>query len=146
MRTILHMAKVTSALFLVPLFSFSCFAGPNWDGTYRYESAQDNTVGGSPVSVKYVLVVSGPDCSLSIDGFQTMERITCRADTEQTSLHVRFNSYKNGKVENEFGVQVYKVDQILFDLDKSGGDISTTWRADKPDSNRPNTGNYFIIK
>lgn len=144
MRITSHNIKITSIILLVSLGSFSCFASPDWAGTYNYEFAQGNTVGGSPISMKYVLTVSGKDCSLSIDGFQTIERIRCRADTAKSTLHVRFKSYANGAVTNEFDVQIYEADQILFDLERSDTNITTIWKSEIPDENLPRTGTYFL--
>jgi len=144
MRIIFHVLKIASIILLVSLGSLSCFAGPDWDGTYSYESAQGNTVGGSSIVMKYVLVISSQDCSLSIDGFQTMDRIKCTANAEKSTLHIRFKSYENGAVENEFGVQVYKVGQVLFDLTRSGAKITTTWQGEVPDEKLPRTGTYFM--
>ena len=136
MRTFISTLKNITILLLAALGSISCFAGSNWDGTYTYESTSGNTVGGSPISLKYVLTVSEKDCFLSIDGFQTMDRIKCKADAEDSTLHIRFKSYENGATANEFGVQIYKIDQILFDLMMHGHNITTTWKAEKPDEEK----------
>ncbi len=73
-----------------------------------------------------------------------MERIKCLADAEQTMLHIKFMSYENGETKNEFGVQVYKVGQSLFDLERNASSITTTWQSEVPDENLPRTGQYFL--
>ena len=144
MRFIFLAVKNVAFVLLASLVPINCFAGSNWGGTYRYESALGNTTGGSPIVMDYVLVISGQDCSLSIDGFQTMDRIKCIADADDSTLHVKFKSYENGAIENEFGVQIYEVGQVLFDLTMSGDKITTTWQAEMPDEKFPRTDTYFM--
>ncbi|MDH5654089.1 MAG: DUF5991 domain-containing protein [Gammaproteobacteria bacterium] len=125
------------------LFTNSVNAAEEWDGKYEYHTSLGTTVGGSVIMLMYELSVSKTDCTLNIDGYQTMDRIKCRADAKGDQLLVRFKSYADGSVKNPFGIEIYKVDAVLFELLRKDGKLVTTWKAEQPE-NLTEPGEYFI--
>lgn len=128
------------------LFANICLAESKWDGTYSYNAALGNTAGGSPIIMTYKLTLSKSKCLFSIDGFQTMDRIICKTTKKGDNIDVQFQSYANGTLNNEFGVQVYTPDEILFKLSKHDNMITTTWMSEKPAEKLPKSGVYFKIE
>lgn len=130
----------------VVLFSSACQSDTNWNGTYEYMINSGNTVGGSVITAKYVLSINDSSCNLDIDGYQLEERIICNAESKNNVLSIKFKSYANGSSLNDFGVAIYKVNDILFNLRKFNDSLVTKWIAETPDNIDIKEGNYFKLK
>jgi len=133
-----------SMLLLMPLACVSqeVFA---WKGRYLYQDQLGKTFGGSPMLIDMNLNVKADgSCLLAINGYQVSERIFCRAVSKSTGLQIDFISYDSGKIENEYGVQIYQVGESLFSLDGSQDKFLTTWKSLKPDNVEAVTGSFFV--
>jgi len=133
-------------LFFLLVFSSACNAANSWNGHYVYDAVSGNTVGGSVIYNKYKLNINGSRCLLTVDGYQTEEKIKCKAVIQKNILTVKFVSYANGSVLNEFGVDVYKVNDTLFNIFKKGNTLITKWMVLKPNTKLPIEGDYFNLK
>ena len=138
---------IKNILLLVTLVvSSACNSSDQWDGVYTYSSTYGKTVGGSVVTSKYRLNVRSSLCDLNIEGYQINDTIKCTVDNKASSMSVKFKSYGNGDVVNEYGVAMYKVDDVLFSLSKKDDLLVTTWGREKPDNIPTNEGTYFKLK
>lgn len=115
-----------------------------WNGKYVYEFSFGETTPDVVAVVEYALILNGNNCWLRVQGYQVNDDIICRAEVVEDSVKVRFVSYSNGSVENVYGVQLYKINEILFALigDASGG-ARTQWGSLKPDEKLPSVGQFF---
>ena len=103
-----------------------------WGGIYRYNANFGRNAGGTAMNVTYEIAIEdGPDpgAEITADGYQTGNRILCSTRMKGSSLELRFESYPDGKMENEYGVKLYKKGDLLITLTrvKSGG--KTTYRG-----------------
>ncbi len=128
------------------LFSTACHSSGVWNGTYIYVKNSGNTAGGTIISTEYVLKIDASSCKLNIDGFQVEDRILCNAVSNDDVLSVKFKSYGNGSLLNDFGVSVYKVHDVLFSLTKSSDVLITKWITESPDDISSKEGRYFLLK
>ncbi len=119
-------------------------AQPGWDGTYIYEADLGETGGGISAVVEYTLTLAKDKCQLTIQGYQADESIVCSQAPQNDRVAIRFRSYADGKVTNAYGTQVYKADETLFSLSRSGGQkLLTQWGALKPSDDAPASGEFF---
>lgn len=125
------------------LFSFGISANSKWQGSYIYEADLSGGIPDRLMFVEYVLEVSNNSCKLSVQGYQVSEVILCRAIGQQRSLDVKFQSYEDGLLKNQYGIQVYSVDQTLFHLNLEK-DLVTHWGALVPDELVAKPGKYFL--
>jgi hypothetical protein len=98
----------------------SAGSAEDWQGRYRWEAEGGRTAGGTGIVVTYDLAI-GPagsrgGCVLAARGFQTDERILCRAETGARALTIAFHSYADGRTVNRFGVAVHRPGEPLFTL------------------------------
>lgn len=120
-----------------------------WAGVYEYEDSLGHTAPGTFAVVLYTLSV--PDtqnqAQLRIQGYQVDEAILCNILMQPNGLTVKFRSYDNGKIENEYGTVVYEPDAILFILERGEkiGTFITTWKALTPDGSKLSKGEYFHL-
>ncbi|KNY25863.1 DUF5991 domain-containing protein [Pseudobacteroides cellulosolvens] len=79
---------------------------------------------------------------ISIDGFQTIERLRAKVDGDKNSIKLRFDKYLP---DNRF--QPYEVGDILLSFEKSGSDLNTLWGKIEPiDKNDKKSGSpYFEL-
>ncbi|MBI3561068.1 MAG: hypothetical protein HY080_05060 [Gammaproteobacteria bacterium] len=112
-------------VFSVYLFAAACMAGnPEnpWVGEYKYFASGGQTAGGSQIMVDITLKIDNQgnkaSCQLNADGFQRYDRILCTTTLDNNQLTVHFKSYGDGSVVNPIGVDVYKVGETLFALEK----------------------------
>ena len=82
-------------------------------------------------------------CKISEDGYQLEERIICSISKNGNGINILFKSFADGKVENEYGVVVYKPNERLFSLFPKGKTILTDWGSLKLDIVNKNHGIYF---
>lgn len=85
-------------------------------------------------------------CEISREGFQSDDTIICsvKEAAHGDEIGIRFVSYANGDVKNEYGVQPYRKMAPLFYLKKSGvSGVVTVWgRSYKPPKVKV-AGEYF---
>ncbi|MBE9605153.1 hypothetical protein IAI18_09770 [Acetobacteraceae bacterium H6797] len=106
-----------------------------WVGQYAYEWPGGRNAGGIAIFVDYKLTVGTgvTDCRIDITGYQSDEHIRCEVAADATHLWIRFHSYTNGKLVNQYGTAVYRPGQELLRLTRSGnGPLLTEWGALQP--------------
>lgn len=121
-----------------------------WYGSYVFDGAAGQTVGGSPITYHYTLVLgreqTEPKCTLHLEGYQQDEMLRCTVLGDRKDLGVAFGSYANGSLVNAYGVRVFAPGVVLFRLTRTGtGDhvrIMTSWLALHPDG-VAETGVFF---
>lgn len=93
-----------------------------WSGEYLYEAYGGQTFGGSPITIQMTLALkrngSMESCLLSADGFQRLDRIICTTSDKDSQLEVKFKSYADGRTVNAIDLEIYKVGETLFTLEK----------------------------
>lgn len=111
------------------LLSFAASASltPSWDGNYRCELDLGENAAGQSTGAEYELSISKDSCSLEAKGFQLDESIVCSTKAQGDRLDVRFKSYSNGDLSNLYDVQVYRVNEALFSLEKEHKGLLTHW-------------------
>jgi hypothetical protein len=79
---------------------------------------------------------------ISIDGFQTIERLRAKVEGDKNSIKLRFDKYLP---DNRF--EPYEVGDILLSFEKKGPDLNTLWGKIEPiDKSNKKSGNaYFEI-
>jgi hypothetical protein len=102
-------------------------AASPWDGTYLYEQPIGPGAGGLQLFVNHTLTVTADGCRIDAEGYQTYEKIRCRAMPNGDRLDVFFVSYDNGKTVNVHGGKIYDPNQRLFTLTHKGDAIATEW-------------------
>lgn len=143
----LHWAKFLPIAIIFFLISQSCVSKEifEWDGEYLYQDQLGKTFGGSPIVSDMSLTIKADgSCLLVNNGYQVSEKIVCRAEPNSTGKQITFVSYDSGKIENEYGVQQYKVGEILFSLEHSQDAVLTTWQSLKPDNVDKAMGRFFV--
>jgi hypothetical protein len=124
--------KYTSSLVVVALLSTTAaWAASPWDGAYLFEQPIGPGAGGLQLFVNHKLTIGpegGPNgCRIEADGFQTNERLLCKATPNGDKLDVMFASYADGKQVNAHGVKIYQPNQKLFTLGHKGNAVTTDW-------------------
>lgn len=117
-----------------------------WSGQYAYSASHGKTAAGTPVIIDYTLTLGQhpmTDCQLVVQGYQVNEAIRCEATLSDGHLDVRFRSYGNGRVTNQYGVAVYPPKAVLFSLKCQNKALITHWRALAPGDQLPKSGHYF---
>jgi hypothetical protein len=124
----------------------------SWAGQWEYTAPPANSAGGSPISMQYRLVVddgkAGGSAQLKMQGFQTDQTIVCDVEPTDDRIVVKFRSYANGKVVNEFGVAEYRQGEPLLTLsrgrDSQKDSITTEWQGlQAPREDVPRIGVFF---
>ncbi len=120
-----------------------------WAGSYVYEDALGEIPAGSGTRpfVTYTLRIPGSasqPVTLEADGFQTEDRLRCAVSGSGERIEVRFLSFADGSVKNQFGVSVYQPNDVLFTLQRGARGFVTEWRALKPDVVSRRRGRYFL--
>ncbi|WP_052447996.1 DUF5991 domain-containing protein [Vibrio rotiferianus] len=130
------------------LLSFTASASlpPSWDGNYRCELNLGENAAGQSAWAKYELSISEDSCSLEAQGFQLDESIVCSTKAQGDRLDVQFKSYSNGELSNLFGVQVYRVKETLFSLEKEHKGLLTHWLSYWPGEPVPKSTSCFKRK
>ncbi len=109
-----------------------------WAGSYVYEDALGEipTGSGTHAFITYKLHVpksASQPVTLNADGFQTEDRIHCAVSGNEDRIEVRFVSFADGTVANQFGVAVYQPNDVLFTLERvrtNGAQaLVTEWKA-----------------
>lgn len=72
-----------------------------------------------------------------------MNKDDCRTTETRKKLDIKFQSYSDGSVKNQFGVSVYKVNSVLFQLENAK-QLTTIWGELLPDAKLKKSGHYFI--
>ena len=121
--------SVLLSLVLAPLAALSALAARPWDGTYVYEQGLGKNPGGIALFVTHALTINGSECRIDAEGYQTDERIRCKATANGNKLDVAFVSFKDGGMNNQFGKKIYTANQPLFTLTNQGNAIATTWQG-----------------
>lgn len=105
--------------------------GQLWSGDYEYSDSFWDGTQSVITDIKLKIARDGR-CTLSQEGFQLDEHILCSAEEGKLRgrLDILFVSYPDGAVKNEYGVEVYKIRDRLFSLQKSrGNSIVTIWSS-----------------
>lgn len=144
-----RLARVTLLLsMVVPAI---CFAEDRsvdgfWIGDYTYFKSFSDGIQPIITDMKLKITRDGR-CTLSWEGFQTDEHITCavQKDNSEDGIAVLFISYADGSLKNQYGLEIYKPKERLFSLVKSDGKkITTVWsnvyRPDKANQ----VGQFFV--
>lgn len=121
----------------------ACAGNPKWQGEYIYEADLGENAAEQSILVEYVLEIGDNSCKLTIQGYQVSEIILCSALDQGRSLNVNFQSYEDGSLKNQYGIQIYSVDQTLFHLNFER-ELVTQWDALVPDELVSKTGKYFL--
>ncbi len=103
-----------------------------WGGIYRYNANFGRNAGGTLMRVTYEIAIedgSDPGAEISADGHQTSNTVFCTTRKKGSSLELRFESYPDGKMENDFGVKLYKKGDVLITLTRVKSAGKTTYRA-----------------
>jgi hypothetical protein len=144
--------RTISLLMLCAVLILSCDAHAasnvvtEWQGTYVYHGNGGKTVGGSPVLLDIALTITrSGDCRLTREGFQRDDELICFISKNNKGIDVLFKSYPDGKIENEYGVTVYKLGVRLFSLFPGikKGELTTEWGKLKPSFEKIKRGAYF---
>jgi len=130
------------------LLSFAASASltPSWDGNYRCELNLGENTAGQSAWAEYELSISKDSCFLEAKGFQLDESIVCSTSAQGDRLDVQFKSYSNGDLSNLYGVQVYRVKETLFSLEKEHKGLLTHWLSYWPGEPAPKSQSCFEKK
>ena len=124
--------------FLLTILAMSiCFAtltvsAQEWGGLYRYNANFGRNAGGTTMRVTYEIAIEDgptPDAEITADGYQTGNTVLCNTRQKGNSLELRFLSYPDGKMENQFGVKLYKKNDLLITLTRVTSAGKTKYRA-----------------
>ena len=102
--------------------------GP-WNGHYAYSYSAGRNAGGTGVVVNFSLTLDPKTCLFTAEGYQTDETIRCSTKTSAGKIDVDFTSYGDGKLTDLRGNAVYQPGDILFSLERRGGQVVTHWQA-----------------
>nr|WP_294553774.1 DUF5991 domain-containing protein [uncultured Rhodopila sp.] len=121
----------------------------DWLGIFQYDYYGGRTRGGSAIAVSYRLSLDDNAAArLEVTGYQSDQSYICDVSEEGTRLDIRFHSYKNGDLVNQYGVSQYKPGEVLFAIvaeHKNGrAQFITFWQGMIPDPALPRKGVYFI--
>jgi hypothetical protein len=94
----------------------------DWHGQYEYFASGGETVGGSQIMLDITLKIGKQGlkeiCELELSGFQRYETLLCTAAINKNQMTIQFKSYEDGRIVNKSDVEVYKVGETLFSLEK----------------------------
>jgi hypothetical protein len=121
------MKRFLTAALSAALMSGAALAASPWDGTYLYEQPIGPGSGGLKLFVNHTLTLTADGCRIDAEGYQTYEKIRCKAVPNGDKLDVFFVSYDDGKTVNVHGVKIYDPNQKLFTLSHKGKAIGTEW-------------------
>ena len=130
------------------LLSFAALVSlpPSWDVNYRCELDLGENTAGQSAWGEYELSISKDSCSLDAKGFQLDESVVCSTKAQGDRLDVRFKSYSNGDLSNLYDVQVYRVNETLFSLEKEYKGLLTHWLSYWPGEPAPKSQSCFKRK
>jgi hypothetical protein len=123
----------------------AAWAADSWDGQYAYTANYGKSAGGSSILLDYRITLSGQQCSVALDGFQTEETLVCTAEQQGPRLTLRFASHAGGALTNIHGVAIYQPGQTLVALERiNARTLRTTWLGLRGlDAESPKPGIYF---
>ena len=105
-------------------------AGPEpWSGAYAYSYSAGRNAAGTGVVVDYRLTLDLARCLFTAKGYQTDETIRCSTKASAGKVDIDFASYGDGKLTDLRGNAVYQPGDVLFSLERRGGQIVTHWQA-----------------
>lgn len=125
-------------IFLLTILAMSiCFAtstvsAQEWGGLYRYNANFGRNAGGTAMNVTYEIAIedgSDPGAEITADGYQTSNTLLCTTRKKGNSIELRFLSYPDGKMENEYGVKLYEKNDLLLTLSRVASAGKTKYRA-----------------
>ncbi len=123
----------------------------SWRGSYVYEDMEGRNLSGFFMTVDYALQVpddSSKPVALTMTGYQTDRKVLCTLTGNDERAEIRFLSFADGRVLNEYGVREYESNQLLFSLVRGQGgkghaSLLTEWKALRPSGTRKIAGHYF---
>lgn len=129
--------KARATFLLVLMTSAFCLgtltvSAQEWGGVYRYNANLGRNAGGTAMSVTYQISIedgANPLAEINADGYQISNTVLCTTRRKGSSIELRFLSYPDGKLENEYGVQLYEKDDVLITLTRVTTSGRTTYRA-----------------
>ncbi len=140
---------MAAAALATALLAGGAGAAGDWQGRYRWEAEGGRTAGGTGIVVTYDLALGPPGarggCVLTAQGFQTDERILCKAEAGARGLTIAFHSYGDGRTVNRFGVAVHEPGEPLFTLTRGeAGGLTTHLQGLRPlNEGGPASGSFF---
>lgn len=148
----MHLNKLFSAFFV--LFLFGCInqaSAEKWDGEYTFDTELGKTVGGSSILMVYTIFIGSGEkqtCKIAVDGFQTMQRLTCNMESSGESATLSFKGFENGSLLNDYGIEVYNENEALlvFSYEQNSDTLFTEWKSLNPFQIQPKKGIYFSKK
>jgi hypothetical protein len=96
----------------------------SWVGTYTVEDTDGQHVIDYRIDV--VEVGSHLRTTIRANGFQTHETVLATAEEKDHALLLHFRSYAGGKLENAYGVAVYRPGDELLRIQATGSGASRT--------------------
>ena len=115
------------------LLAATATSAQEWGGVYKYRANFGKSAGGSVILIDYSIAIedgSNPAAEITADGYQTSNTILCTTRKRGNSIQLRFLSYPGGGLENEYGVKLYEVGDVLITLTKVVKSGKATYRAD----------------
>lgn len=125
-------------IFLLTILAMSICLGSltvsaqEWGGVYRYNANFGRNAGGTAMNVTYEISIEdgpNPGAEISADGYQTSNILLCTTRKKGSSIELRFLSYPDGNMENEYGVKLYEKNDLLITLTRVANAGKTKYRA-----------------
>ena len=136
--------RVAAAALAALIVAAPAVAAPAaWTGKYVYEEALGPNLSKTiNLFVTHELTLTGSDCRIKAQGYQTDEEIVCTAAPKGDALELRFKSYGDGKTVNKYGTRIYAVGEPLLTLSKPGGKLTTAFQSYRVNK-KPAPGVFF---
>lgn len=123
-----------------------------WVGNYLYVEDAGKNAGGSAMIIERKIKVekkrAGVAVSIESEGYQTDEKLVCDTTFDGGKMTLLFRSYPNGKLTNDYDVQVYKKGAKLLSLQRTTANgrnkILTFWGEFKPNDERLKSGKVYF--
>ena len=98
---------------------------------------------GAATFIDQRLTLEPKACRLTTQGYQQDTDIRCTATPRGDGLQISFVSFGDGRVENQYGVRLYRPGQPLLLLTRQGGALTTTWQGYQPAMKGAPSGTFF---
>lgn len=113
-------------------FATLSVSAQSWGGVYSYHANLGRTAGGTRMNIDYEIAIEDDlngMAEISANGYMTYNTVLCSTRKKGASLELRFLSYPDGKMKNEFGVQLYKKGDVLMTLTRITKAGKTNYRV-----------------
>lgn len=110
------------------------FAGvlpERWVGSYSYQYVMGHRKGELAPSWTFDLTIKADgSCELIWEGFQTDDRISCRASGSDRDVKIYFTKLLSDETSDSSGRKTYRAGTLLMQLRRGpGGKLETKWGA-----------------